>query len=148
MVGLTADHYFIPNIILKIRILFLPVCNGGNDTKGNDLIAHLAKVLVRSLEVCHLFCAAILSPLKCRRCPKFHTTYRDIAPERRRCPILKDTYRSAGVTAAASGALSRSPGERRAVAAEPACCEAAPLIINDLHTLLVAILQQADCVSN
>ena len=42
------------------------------------------------------------------------------------CPILKDTYRSAGVTAAASGALSRSPGERRAVAAEPACCEAAP----------------------
>ena len=35
------------------------------------------------------------------------------------------TYRSAGVTAAASGALSRSPGERRAVAAEPACCEAA-----------------------
>ena len=29
------------------------------------------------------------------------------------------------VTAAASGALSRSPGERRAVAAEPACCEAA-----------------------
>jgi len=30
------------------------------------------------------------------------------------------------VTAAASGALSRSPDERRAVAAEPACCEAAP----------------------
>ena len=30
------------------------------------------------------------------------------------------------VTAAASGALSRSPGERRAVAAELACCEAAP----------------------
>ena len=59
MVGLTADHYFIPNILLKIRILFLPICNGGNDTKGNDLIAHLAEMLVRSLEVCHLFCAAL-----------------------------------------------------------------------------------------
>ena len=71
MVGLTADHYFIPNIILKIRILFLPVCNGGNDTKGNDLIAHLAKVLVRSLEVCHLFCAALLYPSSVVGVPNF-----------------------------------------------------------------------------
>ena len=79
-------------------------------------------------------------PLRCRRCPKFCTTYCDIAPDRRRCPLFWDTYRSAGVTAAASGALSRSPGERRAVAAEPACCEAAPLIISELLTLLVALV--------
>ena len=87
-------------------------------------------------------------PLRCRRCPKFCTTYRDIVPKRRRCPILKDTYRSAGVTAAESGALSRSPGERRAVAAESAFfCEAAPQNISDLRTLLVALLQQAKHVT-
>ena len=48
--GPATGHYLRKDASLEVRVLGLPLGDGRNDAERDDLVTHLAEVLVRSLE--------------------------------------------------------------------------------------------------